>query len=119
MNGMREPQAIYCLLLVETNARPYIRKLRTNFKGWRIIVEKDSRKAMDFFFHNDVDAILVNHSADASCLDLLNFFKSLKPTVPVIIVSDAGSEDFNLPCSNVKHLFMASGGTSNETVGRP
>jgi len=36
-----------------------------------------------------------------------------------LYVSDAGSENFNLPAGNVQYLLMASVGTRNETLGRP
>jgi AraC-like DNA-binding protein len=44
--------------------------------------------------YHRVDVTVISNVHEASCLNLLNFFKSVKPLVNVIVVTQNGSEDF-------------------------
>jgi AraC-like DNA-binding protein len=84
------------LLLIDPGCRPYRKRLSLSFKEWNIIPELDPQKATDIFFHQDIDLVLLGHGPDAPSLSLLNFFKSVKPSIPIIIVSDVSSEELIL-----------------------
>ncbi len=89
----RDPAFHKSLLLVDPGYRTYQKRLRTAFHEWQITLKPDPREATDFFFHHEVDLVLLGHSDENSCLDLLNFFKSVKPSIPVIVLTDCGSEE--------------------------
>ncbi len=89
----RDPEFHNSLLLVDPGYRAYQKTLLTAFKDWKITLKPDPREATNFFFHNEVNLVLLGHSAESPCLDLLNFFKSVKPSVPVIVLTDCGSEE--------------------------
>ncbi len=96
MNGARTPDFSPWVLLVDPDPKPYRRGFRPYFRGWGFELEPDPQKAADFFFHHDVSLVLLGHAAKFPCLDLLNFFQTLKPSVPVIVLADEGSEELVL-----------------------
>ena len=96
MSTPRELEFRNWLLLTDPNSTPYKNRLRAHFREWKITVEPDSHRATDFFFHNEVDLVLLGHAAETPCLDLLNFFKSIKPSIPVIVLAEGGSEELVL-----------------------
>ena len=92
MGAFEDSTSEYELLLIDPSYRAYWRRLRTHLSKWQIILEPDPQKATDFFFHDDVDIVLLGHSNDFSCLDWLDFFKYNKPSIPGIVLTDTGSE---------------------------
>ena len=84
------------LLLIDPGCRPYMQRLSLSFKEWKIIPEPDPLKATDIFFHQDIDLVLLAHGPEAPGINLLNFFKSVKPSIPIIILSDGSSEELIL-----------------------
>ncbi len=91
-----DSQSGHRLLLIDPDCRPYKKRLFLSFKGWKIIPEPDPHKATDIFFHQEIDLVLLGHTIGSSCLDLLNFFKSVRPSIPIIILSDVSSEELIL-----------------------
>ncbi len=83
----------YRILLIDSGVKEYYKSLAASLKECRIIIKPDKGKAGEFFFHNDLDLVLLDHNNDAPCIEMLQFFKSVKPFVPVIIVTDCGSEE--------------------------
>ncbi len=81
------------ILLVDPSARQYNKSLAASLKGCRIIVRTERSKSCEYFLHNEIDLVLLDHSGDNSCSELLRFFRSVKPSVPVIILTDCGSEE--------------------------
>lgn len=53
----------------------------------------DKHQACEYFFHNNVDLVLLDHNNELSGLELIQCFKSLKQFVPVIVVTANGSEE--------------------------
>jgi len=84
------------LLLIDPGCRPYKQRLSLSFKEWKIIPEPDPHKATDIFFHQDIDLVLLGNGPEAPGISLLNFFKSVKPSIPIIILSDGSSEELIL-----------------------
>jgi AraC-like DNA-binding protein len=84
------------LLLIDPNYKTYWHRLRSHLSEWKIILEPDPQKATDFFFHTNVDIVLLGHAKNFSCLRWLDFFKYVKPSIPVIVLTDAGSEELAL-----------------------
>jgi hypothetical protein len=72
------------LLLCSNDVESY-KGPRPFLEEFNIIIENDARKAVRFFLQNDLDLVLLDHTADAPYLQLLDFFKSAKPLTPIII----------------------------------
>lgn len=51
------------------------------------------KTAKRFFLSSPSDLVIVNHSPGVSCLELLSAFKSMRPSVPVVVVTGHGSEE--------------------------
>jgi AraC-like DNA-binding protein len=96
MIGPRSPDLLAWILLADPDPKPYRKGFRPYFQGWKFILEPDPQKAADFFFHHEVNLVLLGHSSQILCLDLLNFFQTLKPSVPVIVLTEEGSEELVL-----------------------
>ncbi len=83
----------YRILLIDPDAGQYRQGLAASLKDCEILVEPDHYRASEYFFHNDIDIVLLDHSTDHLCTELLQCFKSVKPSVAVIIITARGSEE--------------------------
>ncbi|NOZ26270.1 MAG: response regulator transcription factor [Nitrospirae bacterium] len=70
----------------------YHRRLSSALRECCIIAETDRDKACDVFLCDDIDLVILDHRGDAFCNELLQFFRYVKPSVPVIVVTSHGSE---------------------------
>ena len=84
---------IQTILLIDSGAEAYYSTLVDSVRNCQIIIEKSRQKACEFFFHNDVDLVLLDHTPDAPCMDLLQVLKFVAPSLPVIIMTAYGSEE--------------------------
>jgi two-component system response regulator YesN len=84
----------YQILLIDTDAGKYYQNLGASLWNCHIIVKKNNQRACEFFFRNKVDLVLLNHNPDDPCLDLLRVLRFVAPSVPVIIMTAWGSEEF-------------------------
>jgi AraC-like DNA-binding protein len=80
------------ILLIDSDVEAYYTTLVDSVSNCQVIVEESRQKACEFFFHNDVDLVLLNHTPDAPCMDLLQVLKFVAPSLPVIIMTAYGSE---------------------------
>ncbi len=80
------------ILLVDPQPEGYLKELEASLRGCKIIVETSTVKAREFIFYNDVDLIVLDHGGDPPSTEALQFFKSAKPSIPVIIITPCGSE---------------------------
>ena len=83
----------YQILLVDPDAEKYQHLLAATPRYYHIIVEKNKQRACEFFFRNKVDLVLLNHTLDDPCLDLLRVLRFVAPSMPVIIMTAWGSEE--------------------------
>jgi len=84
----------YQILLIDSDAGKYYQSLIAAVRNCRVIVEKNKQRACEFFFRNNVDLVLLNHTPDDPCMDLLLVLRFVAPSVPVIIMTAWGSEEF-------------------------
>lgn len=94
---MKSSQAVkkrYQILLIDPDAGKYYQGLVATLRNCYIIVKKNNYKACEFFFRNKVDLVLLNHTPDDPCTDLLQVLRFVAPSVPVIIMTAWGSEEF-------------------------
>ncbi|MBN1253725.1 MAG: response regulator transcription factor [Deltaproteobacteria bacterium] len=83
----------HTILLIDSSAETYHQSLVAALRECQVIIEKNTQKACEFFFHNDVDLVLLDHTPDAPCMDLLQVLKFVAPSLPVIIMTAYGSEE--------------------------
>lgn len=84
----------HTILLIDPDAKEYYQGLDSTFQDCRVIVEKSKQKACEFFFRNDVDIVLLGHTSDDPCTNLLQDLSFVAPSVPIIITTAYSSEDF-------------------------
>ncbi len=82
----------YIILLIDTIFKKYCEELVGSLKECKIISIPDKEKAREFFLHNNVDMVLLEHSDSCSCTEILKYFKLIKPSIPVVVITDCGSE---------------------------
>jgi YesN/AraC family two-component response regulator len=82
------------ILVIDAEAREYYRALIAAVRNCYIVVKKNNQKGCEFFFRNKVDLVLLNHIPTDPCIDLLQVLKFVAPSVPVIIMTAWGSEEF-------------------------
>jgi len=56
-------------------------------------LEASPERARQLFLSSHFDLLLLSHSEGRSCLEWLPIFKSLRPSVPVIVTTDCGCEE--------------------------
>ena len=81
------------ILVVDSDAKTYYQHIVTALRNCHIIVEQTKQKACEFFFRNAVDLVLLNHSPDDPCANLLQVLRFVAPSVPIIIMTAHGSEE--------------------------
>ena len=81
------------ILLVDADTEIYYQSLVATVKQCEIIVEQNKQKACEFFFRNNVDLVLLDHTPDDPCLNLLQVLRFVAPSVPIIIMTAYGSEE--------------------------
>ena len=84
----------YRILLIDASARGYFKSLVASLKNCLVLSIPNYDKAKEFFSENPVDLVLLDHPDPQSCIEILRFFKSIKPSIPVLIMTAPGSEDF-------------------------
>jgi two-component system response regulator YesN len=94
MNSVQAMKDRYQILLIDPDAGKYYQSLVATLPNCHIIVKKNNQKACEFFFRNKVDLVLLNHTPDDPCTDLLRVLRFVAPSVPVIIMTAWGSEEF-------------------------
>ncbi|OGP56157.1 MAG: hypothetical protein A2Y65_07670 [Deltaproteobacteria bacterium RBG_13_52_11] len=93
MNSAQTMGKRHTILLIDSDAGEYYQNLVAKARDCRVIVEKSKQKACEFFFRNNVDLVLLDHTPDDPCTDLLQVLRFVAPSVPVIIMTAYGSEE--------------------------
>ena len=83
----------HTILLIDSHIAEYYQALVASVTDEYLIIEKSKQKACEFFFHNHVDIVLIEHTPDDPCTDLLQVLRFVAPSVPVIIMTAYGSEE--------------------------
>jgi two-component system response regulator YesN len=84
----------YQILLIDEESSQYHSDLSFLLEECRIIDQPDYCFAIDYFFDNTVDLVILGIKDTGLCIEIIQFMKSVKPIIPIIIVTDGGSEDF-------------------------
>jgi two-component system response regulator YesN len=94
MNDTRAIRKPITILLIDPHATTYYQNIATSVRHCQVIIEKNKQKACEFFFRNAVDLVLLDHTPDDPCVNLLQVLRFVSPSVPIIIMTAYGSEDF-------------------------
>lgn len=83
------------ILLVDPETNGYLSELLLSLDNFQIIVKNNHKDAFEFFIYNhfEISIVLLHHMPDFSCLDLLRYMKLVEPSIPVIVLTDHGSEE--------------------------
>lgn len=81
------------ILIVDEEGEQYGKPLTAILPACRVIIEANPEAAKWHFLSSPTDLVILNHSSGISCLELLPVFKSLRPSIPVIVVTSCGSEE--------------------------
>ncbi len=81
------------IVLVDADTETYFQSLVATVQNCDVIVEKNKHKACEFFFRNNVDLVLLDHTPDDPCINLLQVLRFVAPSVPIIIMTASGSEE--------------------------
>jgi YesN/AraC family two-component response regulator len=84
---------MHTILIVDPDAEQYHHGLAASIPECRIIVRQNQDAACRFFLRHDVDLVLLDHTSDNPCEQLLEVVQSTAPSVPAIIVTSEGSEE--------------------------
>lgn len=85
---------IFCFLVIDDEWISYGPALQEVFPDGLVCCFSGQTEAFRFFIESQVDAVLLGHSRKCCCLELLHQIKSFRPSVPVLITTADGSEDF-------------------------
>lgn len=83
----------FTILCIDSDAEAYYQNLVATVRFCHVRVEKNRQKACEFFFRNNVDLVLLDHTPDNPCTDLLQVLRFVAPSVPIIIMTAYGSEE--------------------------
>jgi AraC-like DNA-binding protein len=81
------------ILLIDPASHHYHDKLSASLTDCEIISMPEKQQACEFFFHNNVDLVLLDHNNDSLGYEMIQYVKSLKQFIPVIVVTSNGSEE--------------------------
>ena len=81
------------ILLIDSEVEAYCQSIVATVWNCHVIVEKNKQKACEFFFRNAVDLVLLDHTPDDPCMNLLQVLRFVAPSVPIIIMTAYGSEE--------------------------
>ena len=90
-----EPSSIHLIasVLVVDPDPTWLPLLQERLPCCTILHRPDCSSAQQLFSAHPIDLVLLNHDSDHPCFELLLKFKASKPSVPVLIMAEHGSED--------------------------
>jgi two-component system response regulator YesN len=81
------------ILIVDEEGERYGKPLATFLPECRFTLMACPKAAKWHFLSSPTDLVILNHSPQCSCFELLQAFKLFRPSVAVVVVTDCGSED--------------------------
>lgn len=81
------------ILIIDPDAERYYHLLASCVPDDEVIVFGTHEEAYEFLLRHHVDLVLLDHTPDTPCLELLQVLWFFAPSVPVIVVTAHGSEE--------------------------
>lgn len=83
------------ILLIDPDVGEYCQKLLSILDNHHLIIKTNHRDAFEFFINNhfNISLVLLCHTPEIPCDALLRYLKLIEHSIPVIIITDHGSEE--------------------------
>lgn len=81
------------ILIIDPNDRGDFGRIKEWFPSCQVIHKTKPKEAYECFQQNNFDLILLDHSPLCSCVELLPLLKTSRPSIPVCVMTDCGSEE--------------------------
>jgi len=94
MNSSRSPVRTALILVIDPSDRKWDAGIFASLGPCEVVCAADPAEGVGHFVHNVVDVSILCMNDQKQCIDVIRFFKSARPSFPVIVISDHSSEDF-------------------------
>ena len=94
MNSARIPVRTALILVIDPSERRWDAGVFASLGPCEVVCAADPAEGVGHFIHNLFDASILHMDDQKQCIDIIRFFKSVRPAFPVIVISDHSSEDF-------------------------
>lgn len=80
------------ILVIDPGDTFYLDPLRLQLPDCQVVLRQHRNDACELFFRSPVDVVLLDHSPRNPAVELLRLFKASRPSVPVVVMAEQGSE---------------------------
>lgn len=94
MNSTRIPVRTALILVIDPSERKWDTGVFASLGPCEVVCAADPAEGVGHFIHNVFDAAILCMNDQKQCIDVIRFFKSARPSFPIIVISDHSSEDF-------------------------
>jgi AraC-like DNA-binding protein len=94
MNSARIPIRTALILVIDPSERKWDAGIFASLGPCEVVCASDPAEGVGHFIHNVFDAAILCMNEQKQCIDIVRFFKSSRPSFPIIVISDHSSEDF-------------------------
>ena len=94
MNSAGSPCRIALILVIDPSERKWDPGMFASLGPCEVTCASDPAAGVGHFIHNLFDVSILCMNDQKQCIDIINFFKSVRPAFPIIVISDHSSEDF-------------------------
>jgi AraC-like DNA-binding protein len=94
MNSSRIPVRTALILVIDPSERKWAPGVFSSLGPCEVVCAADPAEGVGHFIHNVFDAAILYMNDQKQCIDVIRFFKSARPSFPIIVISDHSSEDF-------------------------
>jgi len=94
MNSARSPVRTALILVIDPSDRKWDAEIFASLGQCEVVCASDPAEGVGHFIHNLFDVSILCMNDQKQCIDIIRFFKSARPSFPVIVISDHSSEDF-------------------------
>ena len=94
MNSARIPVRTALILVIDPSERKWDSAVFASLGPCEVVHAADPAEGVGHFIHNIFDVSILCMNDQKQCIDIIRFFKSVRPAFPIIVISDHSSEDF-------------------------
>jgi AraC-like DNA-binding protein len=94
MTSAMFPARIATILVIDPNGRKWDSGVFASLGPCEVVCASDPAEGVGHFIYNVFDVSIICLNDQKPCLDILRFLKSVRPSLPVIVISNNSSEDF-------------------------
>jgi len=94
MNSARIPVRTALILVIDPSERKWAPGIFASLGPCEVVRAADPAEGVGHFIHNAFDVSILCLNDQKQCIDIIRFFKSARPSFPIIVISDHSSEEF-------------------------